>query len=116
MISLLVDENFNRHIAEGLTRLDPGLDLVDVRDVGLAATPDPDILEWAARHGRVLLTHDRQTIPAFAWARVAAGQRMPGVFLVSDDMPVAQAIDEILLAVHCMTPGECDSVVKYFPM
>ncbi len=66
MISLLVDENFNGHIVEGLTRLDPGLDLVDVQDVGLAAVPDPDILEWAARHGQVLLTHDRQTIPAFA--------------------------------------------------
>lgn len=116
MISLLVDENFNGHIVEGLARRDLGLDLVDVRDVGLAAAPDPDILEWAARHGRVLLTHDRRTIPPFAHARVAAGQAMPGVFLVSDDMPVGQAIDEILLAVHCMTPAECENIVKYFPM
>lgn len=105
MIPLLADENVNRHIVDGLTRCDPDLDLdlVHVREVGLEAAPDPEILEWAARHDRALLTHDRRTIPPFAYARVAAGRRMPGVFLVSDDMPTGQAIDEILVAVHCLT-------------
>ena len=113
MIRLLVDQNFNGHIADGLTRRDPGLDLVHVRDVGLAATPDPTILEWAAMQDRVLLTHDRRTIPPFAHAQVAAGRRRPGVFLVSDDMPTGQAIDEILLAVYCLSPDECKDIVKY---
>jgi len=116
VIRLLVDENVNQHIVEGLTLRDPGVDLVHVRDVGLEAVPDPAILEWAAQRDRVLLTHDRRTVPAFAYARVAAGQRMPGVFLVSDDMPTGQAIDEILLAVQCLTPDECKDVVKYFPL
>src|SRR5262245_22829841 len=94
----------------------PGLDLIHVRDVELAAALDPTILEWAAVEERVLLTHDRRTIPPFAYARVAAGQRMSGVFLVSDDMPVGQAIDELLLAVQCLSPDECKDIVKYFPM
>jgi hypothetical protein len=84
--------------------------------VGLAAAPDPTILEWAATNDRVLLTHDRRTVPPFAYARVAAGQHMPGVFLVSDDLPTGQAIDEILVAVHCLSPDECKDVVKYFPL
>jgi hypothetical protein len=46
------------------------------------------------------LTHDRKTIPPVAYARVAAGLPMPGVFLVSDEMPISQAIDEVLIAVH----------------
>jgi predicted nuclease of predicted toxin-antitoxin system len=116
VIRLLVDQNVNEHIVDGLARRDPGLDMVHVRDVGLAAAPDPTILEWAATQDRVLLTHDRRTIPPFAYARVAAGQPMPGVFLVSDDMPTGQAIDEILLAVHCLTPDECKDIVKYFPL
>jgi predicted nuclease of predicted toxin-antitoxin system len=116
VIPLLVDQNFNQHIVEGLMRRDPDLDLIHVREVGLEAAPDPAILEWAAQHDRVLLTHDRRTIPPFAYARVAAGQAMPGVFLVSDDMPTGQTIDEILLAVHCLTPDECKDIVKYFPL
>jgi hypothetical protein len=64
----------------------------------------------------VLLTHDRKTIPPFAYARVAAGLPMPGVFLVSNDMPIGQAIDELLIAVHCLLADECKNLVRYFPM
>jgi predicted nuclease of predicted toxin-antitoxin system len=116
VIALLVDQNFNEHIVDGLTRRDAALDLTHVRDVGLAAAPDPTILEWAATQGLVLLTHDRKTIPPFAHARVAAGKPMPGVFLVDDQMPIGKAIDEILLAVYCLAPDECKDIVKHFPM
>jgi predicted nuclease of predicted toxin-antitoxin system len=116
LIPLLVDQNFNEHIVDGLTRRNAALDLIHVRDVGLADSPDPVILEWAAMQGRVLLTHDRKTIPRFAHARVAAGQPMPGVFLVSDDMPIGQAIDELLIAIHCLSRDECKDIVKYFPL
>ena len=116
MIAFPVDQNFNEHIVDGLTRRDANLDFTHVRTVGLAAAPDPTILDWAAAHGLVLLTHDRKTIPAFAYDRVAAGLPMPGVFLVSADMPVAQAIDDLLVAAHCLSPEECKGIVKYFPM
>jgi hypothetical protein len=82
----------------------------------LAEATDPLILEWAAEHGLVLLTHDRKTIPPFAHDRVAAGLPMPGAFLVSSEMPVGQAIDELLVAAHCLSPEECNNVVRYFPM
>jgi predicted nuclease of predicted toxin-antitoxin system len=82
----------------------------------LSATPDPDVLAWAAVEGRILLTHDRDTMPNFAYDRVRAGQPLPGVLLVSDLMPVGQAIDEILLAVECLTPAECKDLVRFFPL
>lgn len=63
-----------------------------------------------------MLTHDRNTLPNFAFERVRAGQPMAGVFVVSDLMPVGQAIDEIRLAVECMTPDECKNLVTFFPM
>jgi hypothetical protein len=116
VIRLLIDQNFNGRILDGLILREPNLEVLHIRDVGLAAAPDPTILEWAATQGRVLLTHDRRTLPPFAYARVTAGQRMPGVFLVSDEMPIGQAIDEVLLAVHCLTPDECKDIVKYFPL
>jgi len=95
---------------------EPGIDPVHVGDIGLSAAADPVILERAASEGLVLLTHDRQTVPGFAYARVAAGEPMPGVFLVSKRLPIGQAIDEILLAIYCLSPEECKNAVKYFPM
>lgn len=116
MIVFLVDQNFNEHIVDGLTRRDSALEFSHVRNVGLAAAPDPVVLEWAAANGMVLLTHDRKTIPRFAYDRVAAGLPMPGVFLVSSEMPVGRAIDELLAAAHCLEPGECEDIVTYFPL
>jgi hypothetical protein len=55
-------------------------------------------------------------MPKFAYNRVRAGQSMPGVFLVSDLMPLGQAIDEILLALECLPPEECKDVVRFFPL
>jgi hypothetical protein len=116
VISFLVDQNFNEHIVDGMTRRDTTLEFVHVRDVGLAEAPDPVVLEWAAPHGLVLLTHDRKTVPSFAYDRVAAGLPMPGVFLVSNDMPVGRAIDELLIAVGCLSSEDCENQVHHFPL
>jgi hypothetical protein len=83
VIEFLVDQNFNEHIVDGLTRRDAAIEFTYVRDVDLAEAPDPLVLEWAAIHGLILLTHDRTTMPPFANARVAAGLSMPGVFLAN---------------------------------
>jgi predicted nuclease of predicted toxin-antitoxin system len=116
VIKLATDENFDGDIVRGLLRRQPDLDIVRVQDAGLAATPDAIILAWAAAEGRVLLTHDRDTIPNFAYDRVRAGEPIPGVFLVSDRMPKGQAVEELFVAVHCLTPEECENRVTYFPL
>ncbi len=116
MISFLVDQNFNEHIVDGVTRRDPALEFVHVRDVGWAEADDSTMLEWAAAHDLVLLTHDGKTVPPLAHGRVARGMRMPGVFLVTDEMPVGQAVDESLIAAHCLSPEECKDIVRYFPL
>jgi predicted nuclease of predicted toxin-antitoxin system len=116
VIKAATDENFDGGILRGLLRRQPDLDVVRVQDVGLAQTADERILAWAAAEERVLLTHDRDTIPNFAYDRVRAGEPLPGVFLVSDHIAKGQAIDELLLAVHCLTPEECRNLVTYFPM
>jgi hypothetical protein len=116
VLKLVSDENFDGDILRGLYRRRPDLDIVRVQDVGLSATPDPEVLAWAAVEGRILLTHDRDTMPRFAYDRVRAGLPMPGVFLVSDLIPVGQAIDEILLAIECLPSEECNNFVRFFPL
>lgn len=116
MLKLVSDENFNGDILRGLFRRCAELDIVRVQDIELDATPDPDILAWAATESRILLTHDRDTVPNFAYDRVRARQPMPGVFVVSDLMPIGQAIEEILLAIECLLPDECKNLVRFFPL
>lgn len=66
MIRLLADENFNNNIVRAVRIRAPDVDIVRVQDVGLSGADDPTVLDWAAQHRRVLLTHDVSTITAFA--------------------------------------------------
>src|SRR5919202_2878705 len=101
MLLLAADENFNGNIVRGLLRRQPTLDLVRLQDVGLSGADDPVVLAWAAQEGRVLLTHDVSTMTRYAYERVQAGQPMPGVFEVSRELLIGQAIEEILLVAEC---------------
>ena len=116
MFKLVSDENFDGDILRGLHRRRTDLNIVRVQDIGLQAAPDSEILSWAAAEDRILLTQDRETMPECVYERIKAGQAMPGVFLISDLMPIGQAIDEILLAIDCLTPEECKDFIWFFPL
>jgi hypothetical protein len=94
----------------------PDLDIVRVQDVGLSGAADPTILMWSAQEERVLLTHDAKTITKYAYERVLAGQRMPGVFEVVRSISIGRAIDEILLVALASVPGEWEGQVRYLPL
>jgi predicted nuclease of predicted toxin-antitoxin system len=116
MLILIADENFNNDIVRGMLRRKPDLDIVRVQDVGLSNADDRVILEWAAQEGRVLVTHDVTTITHFAYERVRAGKPMPGVIEVEDDLPIGQAINDILLVVECSERGEWEGQIIYIPL
>jgi len=116
MLMMAADENFNNNIVRGLFRRNPQLDIVRIQDVGLSGADDPTILEWAAEEGRVLLTHDVSTITHYAYERVRADKCMPGVFEVSRNVPVAVAIEDILLLAECSLDDEWKGQVRYLPL
>ena len=82
MLRLLADENIKGALLRGLRRKGMEVDLVRVHDVGLGGADDPSILEWAAANDRIVLTHDLATMPAYAYDRLIARQRMPGVIVI----------------------------------
>jgi predicted nuclease of predicted toxin-antitoxin system len=55
------------------------VDVVRVQDIGLTGADDPTVLARAAEHGRVLITHDVETVTRFAFERVDTGLPMPSV-------------------------------------
>jgi hypothetical protein len=116
MLPLAADENFNNDIVRGLLRRNPRLDIVRIQDVGLSGAGDEAVLEWAAREGRVLLTHDVSTLTRFVYDRVKAQMQMPGVFEVSRGVTVRTAIEDILLLAELGLPGEWEAQIRYLPL
>jgi hypothetical protein len=117
MLRFAVDENFNMHIVNGVLRRLSTVDMVRAQDAGLLeGADDPTVLAWAASEERVLLTHDVNTVTAFAYERVRQGLPMPGVFEVALDVSVSVAIEEILLLAECALEGEWEGQVNYLPL
>jgi predicted nuclease of predicted toxin-antitoxin system len=116
MLLFLADEDFNNHIVRGLRRRLPSIDLVRVQDVGLDGSQDPQVLEWAATAGRLLLTHDAETMIAFAKERVSTGMSMPGVVEISQDLSIGEAIAEIQLLAECSLDGEWKGQIIFLPL
>ena len=116
MIRFVADENFNGAIVRGLLRQRSAVDLVRVQDAALSGINDPDLLAWAAREQRVVLTHDVTTLRQFAEDRVHSGLRMPGVFEVGEHRSIRQAIEDLLLIAECSHEGEWEGQVRFLPL
>ena len=97
MIGLAADENFNNNIIRGFLQRKPDADIIRIQDVGLSAEDDPIILDWTAKNKRILITHDVESIPRFAFDRVKAGLPMAGIFIVTQDIPVGTQLKRRLI-------------------
>ena len=65
-------------------------DLATVQDSGLSGADDPTVLEWSASEGRVLLSHDVNTMSKHAIDRIAKGLSCPGLLLVPEGVAELQ--------------------------
>jgi hypothetical protein len=116
MVRLLADENFNGDIVRGLLLRRPDLDIVRVQDVGLSGADDPAVLAWAANEGRILLTHDKATMPDHAYARIGEGLPMPGMFVIARRLSAGQCIEELLVIDTASEQAEWADRVLFLPL
>jgi hypothetical protein len=113
MLPLLSDEDLQGAIVAGLLLHFPGIDLVRVQDVGLMQTPDPLILDYAARQNRVIVTHDRTTMTAHAQDRMDQGLCMAGLIVLAQFINVGKAIQEVATLAQAGHPGDLDGKILF---
>jgi len=82
----------------------------------LAGSPDAALLEWAAEHQFVLVTHDRKTMLRTAHERVRSGQKTAGLVIVKKELPWAAAIQDLVLLLECSTERDFENEVIFIPL
>lgn len=112
----LADENFNGKLLDTLRAAMPEIDVLCVQDTDKIASPDPELLAWAAEQGRILLTHDVQTLVGFAYNRVREGLYMPGIIEVRITQSIGAIADELALMIGASTLDEFENQVRYIPI
>jgi hypothetical protein len=56
------------------------------------------------------------TMTGFAFERVKAGLRMPGLLVVMRSAPFSSVLEDILLLVNASNTGELEGQVLYLPL
>ena len=116
MLRLASDGDVHGDTIRGLRRRLPEIDLVRIQDALPKGANDPDVLAWAARESRVLITNDRNTMVAFARQRVIAGLSMPGVIVTTNQQSIGSTIDDLALIAECLSEVEMSNqIVTYLP-
>jgi hypothetical protein len=110
----LADNDYDDDIVDLVLRFQPDVDIELARDVDLARAPDPEVLEFAAREGRIVLSHDRSTMIGFASQRVQAALRMPGLF-ISPQRLITPVAHDLLAVWGASAAEEWEGMIVHLP-
>ena len=109
------DADFNHKIVLGLRRREPALDVRDAHEGGLTGVPDSAVLHIAAESGRILVSHDRKTMPGHL-VRFIEGSSSPGVIIVSQDLDIGLAIEDLLIIWAASDAAEWLNQLGFIPL
>ena len=98
----------------GAIRRQPNLDFQSANEAGLEGIKDPEVLTLAARDGRVLVTHDRKTMPT-EFGQFIISHTSSGVLVLSQNLPISEAINAIILVWEASTAEEWSNQIMTFP-
>jgi len=90
------DADLNEDILNGLLRRESAIDFKSAAEAGIRGLSDWEVLQVAKDEGRILVSHDRRTMPA-VFGEFVRNSASPGLFLISQSTKVLPAIEGILL-------------------
>jgi len=108
------DNDLRKAIVRGAVRREPMIDFRSAQAARLDRVPDPEVLAFAADEGRILVSHDFQTMPGH-FRQFTRFRRSSGVLLIRQDLPVGHAVESLLLIWVASEPDEWANRVCLVP-
>ncbi len=90
------DTDLKRAIIAAVKRREPMVDFQTAQAAKLEGLSDGRVLALAASENRILVSHDRRTMP-FYFADFIADKTSAGLIIVSQEARVADVVEELIL-------------------
>lgn len=92
------DNDLNRLIVRATYRQQPSIDFQSAQKAQLDNLDDLEVLNRAAAEGRILVTHDKRTMPRYLSEFLEAGNDSPGVLVViPQDASLRSVVETLVL-------------------
>ena len=114
-IRFLADADLHQAIVTAAIRREPGVDFKTAAAAELKGLNDLQVLEEAAREGRVLISHDQSTMPDH-FAEFIQQRQSAGLLIVPQHLPHHLVVEEILMVWHASEADEWINRVAYLPL
>ena len=108
------DNDLDQRIVTATMRLGPAIDFQSAPAMRLHGLSDPEVLAIAAQHGRVLVSHDKRTLPDHFEAFIAS-HPSPGVVLISRKLSIGKAAESLYLLWAASEAEEYINVIYRLP-
>jgi hypothetical protein len=109
------DADLNEDIVTGVLRRIPEIDFQTATEAGLEGVKDENVLKIASLENRILLTHDRKTMPKH-FAEFIQKQNSPGVLIISQKLEIGTAIEELILVWAASEAEEYTNTIRQLPI
>lgn len=114
-IRFQADADLNQIIVLATVRREPSIDFQTAGAVSLTSRHDREVLEIAAREGRVLVTHDHKTMPRH-FAEFITRETSPGLLVVPQHLAVATVVEDLRLIWFVTEAEEWANRVSFLPL
>lgn len=108
------DADLKQAIVNGVLRRQPNIDFKSANLASLEGKTDQEVLAIASQAGRVLITHDRKTMPA-EFGRFIESKTSSGVVILSQRLAINKAIESIVLIWEASTAEEWVDQIMSIP-
>jgi hypothetical protein len=115
-LTLIADADLNEDLIRGLRRSEPAIDFLTASDGGTRGLPDRQVLELAAAAGRVVVSHDRNTMIGEFYRFLADGHSSPGLITVEQELDEGDAIEDLLLICAATSAEELRDQIMWVPI
>lgn len=120
-LRFLLDEHFRGLLWNAVLRHDAtdglSLDVVcvgDDFDLPLGA-PDPEILIWAEREERLLVSRDYHTMPRHFGRHLQSGRHSPGVLLVTHKVTLRAVVETLEIIAYTGRADQFADSLRFIP-
>jgi hypothetical protein len=114
-IKYQADADLRQRIVSAVRRREPGIDFQTAHAAGIDGLEDLDVLKVAAREGRILVSHDKKTMPYY-FGEFIQRDESPGLFIVSQDLAIGRAVEELIMIWAASETEEWINCISYIPL
>ncbi|MBE9103157.1 DUF5615 family PIN-like protein [Vacuolonema iberomarrocanum] len=114
-VQFQADADLNQTIVTGIIRRQPSISFQTATEAGLEGLQDAEVLALSTKQQRILVTHDRRTMPT-EFAKFLVNSQSSGVLIVSRKTALEIVIEELILIWSVTTAEEWINRIAKIPL